>query len=113
MTQIITPDPVASFDVTIFGSALPISVQATFTGNFTPIAISWDFGGETLNPFLGDGTTPSTVRLNPVFTYRIGGDYTIVMIATDIHGASYEVDRDISIQPDFPPGPLVYGVNGA
>ncbi|MCK9593517.1 MAG: PKD domain-containing protein [Methanoregula sp.] len=83
------PAPVANFTLNVTSGLLPRTIQFTDTSTGIPTSWNWSFG---------DGT--NTTVQNPVHTYRLAGNHTITLTATNAGGSNMIVrERFIIIYP--------------
>jgi PKD repeat protein len=70
--------PVATFSASLTSGVAPLSVTFSDQSTNSPTAWNWNFG---------DGTANSTVQ-NPIHTYSIAGNFTVVLTATNAAGSN-------------------------
>jgi PKD repeat protein len=86
---VIVPPPVANFSVNVTFGLLPRTIRFTDTSTGTPTSWNWSFG---------DGT--NTTVQNPVHTFRLAGNHTISLTATNAGGSNMTVrEKFIIIYP--------------
>ncbi len=91
-TVVVLPKPPVDYGWanTCLGTITQFTTNITVTNVGAVSTYDWDFG---------DGTAHNTSQQNPVHTYSVTGNFTVILIITDTAGCQNAISHLISIKP--------------